>query len=608
MTAFNSIALLQSHQRVPPLHDYYISDLIELCGLAAVVREQVDDIAIPVTPTDRDPLGAFERFMSRRRPELVGISCFTCGAKSALEYARIAKQYNAVVLTGGYHPSALPEEMLESPHIDVVVRGEGERTFEEIVRGDSLDGINGISYRSNGAITHNSDRELIDDLDSLPLPIRELRPPRFGLAGLDYHVDTVYASRGCRGKCSFCANHLVGKRWRQRSNEAVVAELLTIPPPRSKPWKIVKFWDPSFMADADHVEELCDLILEHGLERHFRFISETRAEDVVRARGILAKMRRAGFVRVGCGIESPNRETHKLLHKGLNLEHVQKAADLLTDNDIMFSKFLILGHPNEGVSDVLEYGEYSLSHGVKLQNTNFMVMTPYPGTETARTYKEQGLTKSFDWDLYNNFGAVVAPNEISTLELQGLLCTVGLRYAIDRRFLLRKSAKGVLLRVFEGVFLHSRMALANSEYSRSDVEGSLHRALAMMEGRRERASDSSNPQTSWDRLTLCFHYKDCPTVQIGIIREGDEDVLEVTTSSLSISSGRRNIHLSIRQLVTLVERIDLRRGASDFLTLAYSPRAFKLGWLPGLCRNLGTLVWALLKMTGFHLKTALFSR
>lgn len=72
MAEFDSIALLQSHQRVPPLHDYYISDLIELCGLAAVVRDQVDDISIPVTPTDRDPLGAFARFMRRRTPPPVG--------------------------------------------------------------------------------------------------------------------------------------------------------------------------------------------------------------------------------------------------------------------------------------------------------------------------------------------------------------------------------------------------------------------------------------------------------------------------------------------------------------------------------------------------------
>jgi len=330
MVAFQKIALLQSHPRLALTHVYYISDLVELCGLAACVRDRVSDVFIPVAPTDRAPLATFERFMRRTRSDLVGISCFTSSAGSGLLYAEIAKRFGAFVVMGGYHPSALPEEPLDSPMVDVVVRGEGEETFRELVAGSSPEDIAGLSFRSGAGFVHNPDRPLIDDLDALPLPIRDIRPQRYGLGGPDYHTDTIYASRGCRAKCSFCANHLVGKTWRKRSNERVLEELLTITPPRKGPWKYVKFWDPNFMTDADCVEGLCDLILEQGLDRYFRFIVETRVEDVIRARHILRKMRRAGFTRIGCGVESPNRETHKILRKGINLSQVEEATKLVT--------------------------------------------------------------------------------------------------------------------------------------------------------------------------------------------------------------------------------------------------------------------------------------
>jgi len=122
---------------------------------------------------------------------------------------------------GGYHPSALPEEVLASPYVELVVRGEGEEAFAELVRSGSPEGVGGVSYRRDGSILHNPGRQPIADLDAVPLPLRELRPQRCGLAGLDYHTDTLYTSRGCRFRCVFCANHLVGGPFRVRRLAAV---------------------------------------------------------------------------------------------------------------------------------------------------------------------------------------------------------------------------------------------------------------------------------------------------------------------------------------------------------------------------------------------------
>jgi hypothetical protein len=157
----------------------------------------------------------------------------------------------------------------------------------------------------------------------------------------------------------FCANHLIGGAWRGRSLDHIITELQTLMPPRRSRRKIVKFWDSMFLGDADRVAELSRRIRELGLERWFRFVAETRAEDVVRAAPILRDMHEAGFVRIGCGVESPSRETHRTLRKGLNLNHVGQAAALLREAGIQMTKFLIVGHERETEENILGYPDYA---------------------------------------------------------------------------------------------------------------------------------------------------------------------------------------------------------------------------------------------------------
>lgn len=602
MGSFRKVALLHSHPMVPLTNDYYVSDLVELCGLAAIVRDHVDDIWIPVTPADRNPLGAFRSFLKKHRPDFVGISCFTCSATSAFDYARTAKEFGAFVVTGGYHPSARPEEMLASDSIDLVVRGEGEWTFRDIIDGRPLESMPGISYRENGRIVHNPDRPLIADLDALPLPLRSIRPSRFGYTGLDYHADTIYTSRGCRGKCAFCANHLVGKAWRQRSIDSVFQELMTIPPPRRRSFKWVKFWDPCFLTDAERIEDLCRRMIDQGLQRHFRFIAETRAADVIRARDIIPLMREAGFARIGCGVESPNRQTHKTLNKGLNLNHVQQAADLLVDADIMFSKFLIIGHETEDETDILRYSDFALSIGVDRQNTTFFIMTPYPGTALGDRYEQAGMITSSDWDLYTNFGAVIAPKDIDSRRLQTLHCGVSAHHSLLRRFKNGSSFSSGMSKLFEVLFTHTKMMLLSGRYTAEEVENSLWEALAAFDG-----TEAERPARAKDRgrgdVAVAFHAGDRAPVVIGLKRRWETETLRIAVNRGDEVSGatRKTYHVSCRRLTLMTDGVDYRTAAHDATTLRLGIRGFQVRWIPGLMLTVGRLVSGLIGMGLFHL-------
>lgn len=396
--SFRSVALLQSHQRMPPVHDYYVPDLVELCGLAAVIRDQVSELAIPLAPTDRAPFATFERFMRRQRPQLVGISSFTAGARSALGYAAIAHRYGAFVALGGYHPSAVPDEVLASDVVDAVVRGQGELTLAELVRTGSPEQVAGLSYRDDGRIVHNPDRSEVPALDDLPLPLRELRPERFGRRGLDYHTDTIYGSRGCRGRCTFCANHL------------------------------------------------------------------------------------------------------------------------------------IVGHERETASDILAYPEYALAAGTQLHNTTFFVMTPYPGTDLAADYSSKDLIESRDWDLYSNFGAVVAPAGLSSWQLQVLHAAVALRYGAARRFLAGKPASAAIAKVFEPLFVLISVGLARGDRSPTEVTAAIGAALGHATATFRRPPRDRRRLA--DRIAVVFHAGTGSDHAIAVVRDLARVASAVATMAL----------------------------------------------------------------------------
>jgi hypothetical protein len=595
MAVFRSVALLQSHLQVPAWHVYYVPDLVELCMLAAVVRDRVDDVAIPVcqltvsrTPaSEASCVGDVRPDGTRASPVVPSRRC----------YAEIAKSFDAFVVIGGYHAR---RRLRRSSTTGMDGWGEGEEALPScptVPAGGCL--VLG-QRRLRPQPPASTDRRFSTPSRGCCAIRRSV------LAGLDYHTDTIYGSRGCRGKCVFCANHLVGGAWRGRSLEHQIAELETIRPPRRGPWKYVKFWDSCFLEDAGRVAALCTMILERGLEKRFRFIAETRAEDVVRAAEILPLMRRAGFARIGCGIESPNRATHRTLRKGLNLAHVERAAELLTAASIQFTKFLIVGHAGE--DDILAYPDYSLDQGVNLQNTTFFVMTPYPGTDLAATYRQLGLIESEDWNLYTNFGAVVAPAGIPSTRLQTLHAAVGIRYGALRRFLAGKGFPSTAEKLVEPLLLLTRVELVRGLQSPARIAEAMHDALAAAAAPGPRSRPTCRRLS--DRLSLRFHLADGRSVAVGVVERDGQQELAFVVGPQRIADRRRRLelHVSLERLVALGLRLDYQRLGSDGMTLYWRARRFGLRRLPTFVVDIGRVLAGLGSQLAFNLRVALTGR
>jgi magnesium-protoporphyrin IX monomethyl ester (oxidative) cyclase len=474
MAYFKNLCLVEAPQTIITPFPRFITDCIGVCYLAAAVEHDVESLVMPDNFYNDGIFESMRALLKKRPVDLVAISSMTGAFKQAERLARIAKEAGAFVVMGGFHPTALPEEVLKLSCVDVVVIGEGEETFRELVLNGPSRAVKGIAYREGGGIVTTEPRPVIANIDSIRFPLRSLRPDRYGEKGNAYSIDTIYTSRGCPWSCSFCANDQMHKGWRGRSAENVVEEIALLHDPKSK--KLIKIWDANFLTNIGRAEKICDMMIERGLT-NFRIMTETRAKDLVRAERILDKLRRIGLSKVGLGIESPNEATLALMNKKNSLGDVSKAISLCKEHQIGAEGYFIIGHYTENREDTLRYPEFARSLG--LRQALFMVMTPYPGTGIFREYKEEGKICSFDWDLYNNYCPVIETRTMDAATLVSMLAYCNVAFNGYRSVMKRNSSNAVLISFLLDLFQLSFLLRVNKNISDSQISGLLFDALVL---------------------------------------------------------------------------------------------------------------------------------
>ncbi len=208
-----------------------------LLYLASYLRERSFSVEIfDGTFAEREE--AFTEALEQHGPRVVGLTALQPTRDAALELARAAHDFGATVILGGPDPTRYPETYLSNPSVDIVVHHEGEETLADTLvflcrEGDSisdLGGIPGLAFRdASGKVVINPPRSYITDLDSLPLPARDLIDvdkylevwrDEHGYASLSISV-----ARGCPYGCDWCQDAVHGPQLRLRSPESVAAEM-----------------------------------------------------------------------------------------------------------------------------------------------------------------------------------------------------------------------------------------------------------------------------------------------------------------------------------------------------------------------------------------------
>ncbi|NTW55072.1 MAG: B12-binding domain-containing radical SAM protein [Chlorobaculum sp.] len=471
MAYYKNICFVEAPQAIVTPFPRFISDCIGVCYLAAAVEDTVESMAMPENYYNEKIFDSFEQLLTSRQFDLVAISSMTGGFNNAVKLARIAKKYGVTVVMGGFHPTAMPEEALDHGCADLVVIGEGEVTFRELVEKGPLREVKGLCWKENGAYIYTGMRELIEDVDSIRLPLRSIRPERFGEKSEEYTIDTIYTSRGCPWKCSFCANDKMHKNWRGRSAENVVEEIALIHDPKKK--KLLKIWDANFLTNIKRAEAICDLLIERGLT-NFRIVTETRARDVIRAERILDKLHRAGFRKVGLGIESPNTETLERMNKQNTTGDVSRAIELLKSKSIGVEGYFIVGHHSESEADTMRYPGFARSLG--LRNALFFAMTPYPGTKIFEEYRSEESIISYNWDLYNNFCPVVKTESMSNERLMTMMLYCFVSFFNYQTMLKQKSERSAVQIFLRDLSQFVFLALVNRRLGKQEIESAIYGA------------------------------------------------------------------------------------------------------------------------------------
>ena len=202
-------------------------------------------------------------------PDIVGITClYTAYAGDAHRVATLVKRINKKILVvfGGAHATIFPKLTLQDKNIDIVVMGEGEQTFLDIVKAvktkKKLEKIYGIVYKKKNKIITNRQRDFIDNLDEIPFPSRHLLPMKKYLDSPDYSYTMrppaapMITSRGCPGSCIYCSIHSIwGHSWRGRSPKNVVDEMEML----KKDYGVgeIDFFDDSMGANKKRLETIC---------------------------------------------------------------------------------------------------------------------------------------------------------------------------------------------------------------------------------------------------------------------------------------------------------------------------------------------------------------
>jgi radical SAM superfamily enzyme YgiQ (UPF0313 family) len=342
----------------------------------------------------------------------VGISIVTGPMiVEAIEVARAVKaaRPDVPVVLGGWHPSTLAEQSLAAPYIDIVVRGQGEVTFGEILdrllSRSTLEGVLGCSYRSpDGKIIHNPARRTVN--------ISELPPKAYHLVDIEPYARLcgrrwIYytSSHGCPYDCSFCSNaSLYGRAWNALPAERVVQELVDVVT-RFR-LTFVSIVDDNFLVDRQRGIDIATGLIESGLQ--FDWAVQTTANFLLRSSDEeILLMRRAGLSRVFIGAESGSddvlRSVNKVRFQGTRVLH--EVAEKCYRAGITCTFSLIFALPDETVADRRQ--TLAMIRAIKSQypTTEFHsnIYTPYPGAPNFRHAVQMGLQEPSSLEQWADF-------------------------------------------------------------------------------------------------------------------------------------------------------------------------------------------------------------
>jgi len=355
-------------------------------------------------------------FVSRIKwsePFAIGIHCKTFNISQGNYLAGIVKKHFQEITTmvGGPHSSALPVETLkEFMSFDIVVVGEGESTIadlcDSISTGGGLENVKGIAFLCGKESVLTEKRELVKDLDEIDYPARYLlkknlcsrQHPTRGISPSNHNVTEIFTSRGCPGKCIFCAvNIAYGKCVRLRTVDNVQGEVSECISRYGYDHIVIQ--DDTFTLNKARVSGILDGFRRLGLRS---WSCDSRVDTVDKE--MLKEMASSGCKKISFGVESGSDRMLKLIKKNITVEQVMLVVEWAKNANIGIVEctFIIGSHPDETYEDLRD--TWRLIKKISPDMIAVSVIVPYPGTEVFKLMEERGYINNKNWDDFQMIG------------------------------------------------------------------------------------------------------------------------------------------------------------------------------------------------------------
>ena len=373
--------------------------------------------------------------IEQEQPDVIGATAITPSIYKAERLLQIAKEVHpdAVTVLGGIHATFMYQQVLtEAPWIDVVVRGEGEEIFSELIQ--AIDEgrwpadralIKGIAFNMGAQVVATPAAPTVKDLEAIIPDWSVLEWDKYIYIPMNKRVAIPNMARGCPFTCSFCSQWKFWRDYRIRDPKKVVDEIETL----------VREHDVGFFILADEEPTInrkkfvafCEELIARDLGILWGI--NTRVTDILRDEELLPLYRKAGLIHVSLGTEAAAQLKLDRFHKETTVAQNKKAVQLLREAGIVVEAQFIVGLENE-TRETLEE-TYRMAMDWKPDLANWAMYTPWPFSDL---FKELGdKVEIFDFEKYNFVTPIIKPE---AMERPELLDRVMHNY---RRFYMRKA-------------------------------------------------------------------------------------------------------------------------------------------------------------------------
>ena len=337
----------------------------------------------------------------KKGPYFVGISTMTGpNLISALEISKFVKDNsNALVVWGGIHATSLPIETAKEPLVDIVVKGEGEETFNEladsIINNRPLNNIKGVYYKKNGVVKSNPDRPPID-LNKLPqIPFDILDDvEKYVWEGEDGNrVMSYMSSRGCPQQCTFCyITDFYKSKWKWFDAERVLDDFEYM----VNRFKLNHIYvnDDNFFVDLKRSEDIARGILDRKIDISWDVLGAHSASVLRMTPEFIKTLDKSRCRGMLIGAETGSPRIHKLIRKNITPEMLIRGNKKFIGTDIIPTYSFTSGYPTETKQELQMTVDLLFKLWKDNKNIvpgNIKPLMPYPGTPLYQIALEYGF-------------------------------------------------------------------------------------------------------------------------------------------------------------------------------------------------------------------------